>query len=174
MSKIRTLIFEGLDYKVDAYGCMIGEHKFGHLPLHAIRDYDTSIIASDCFGDVSEWGSYWWKVPKVYHHSHTPDAYQYYYETSDGFVYEVSAKEWDAEWDAYCNAANEQEERDNAILDAQQTIEELEEEEKGPCDSCNKSFVSFGGMSAVIHEQGCPREHALKDARTHLERLEDY
>jgi hypothetical protein len=77
----------------------------------------------------------------------------------------------DAAFDAECQ---ELAERESAIEDAASTLLELEGEENGPCDSCNKMFISTGAMSAVTHEHGCPRYARLVAAREHLERLEDY
>ena len=154
MEKIRELSVDGVGpYRVSNVRGIVDPGKFEGEALHAVRDYDSTYQDED-FGDVSEWGAFYWKA-----------GHRYYMEGDSGFVTEVDERDYRAAEESYSADM----ERAEALDEARNALEEAQAEDVGTCDACEALVIN----GVRCHESGCPREGHLRDLSARVTALEN-
>lgn len=124
---------------------------FGEMP-HAVRDYNEP---DELSGNSSEGFGAFWRT-----------GHRYYFERTDGFVDEISRAGYErlgSEYAEHC-------ERESEANEASDVLADMEEEEHGPCDSCQVCMIN----GVRCHEAGCRRYARLVRQRRLVENLEAY
>jgi hypothetical protein len=96
------------------------------------------------------------------------------YDTQEAYLERLhELQQSDADWDA---REQEDEERDSAITDVYDTLQDAREELKdyqdahnGRCHSCEAMMI----QGVYCHEAGCPAQGKITSLRTQLERMEN-
>ena len=167
--KTRTIVVADSEWDVAAGRIVNYSGKFENEAPHCVRDYDTT-FAEERFGDSSEGMGAYWTVGKsafapVFDPENRPDAFRYYCEDTQGFVTELTARQY--------LAAREAQAVDDAVAEALEeandVLRDAEDEEHGPCDSCVVAYVN----TIRCHETGCPRYSRLVALRRRVRDLED-
>lgn len=156
MEKIRELTIEGAGpYRVSNVRGIVDLGKFQGEQPHAVRDYS---IEDDSFGDVDEFGSYYWQA-----------GHRYYETGNEGFVTEIDVDEFERARFYYEQDCAREMERDEALAQAEALLASALEEDQGRCDSCEACMIN----GVRCHETGCPVPRKIEDLRMRVQAIEE-
>lgn len=156
MEKVRELTIDGAGpYRVSNVRGILDLGKFQGEQAHAVRDY---FDQDETFGDESEGYAPHWRSGN-----------RYYFETSAGFVHEIDAESFEQERAYYENACALESEREEALGDARNALEEAEAEDRGTCAQCEALMIN----GTRCHETGCPVPANIERLRARVEAIEE-